>query len=187
MVDQQYIKVTSAIAMPKRLAIDQAFDQSIRNSPFYEPQFDHKFGLDNKDDSEDLADLLNRVDIMQNKERQRESEEDVISHDAEDEISTAESKAMGNSLMGSTTGWSLDDVEDSTAVTTEVEEDDTPLPSKFSTLVARHRKQTNGSRALNPAEVWQRFESSLVGGEEEIKTDKDANSIPKPETEDDVR
>lgn len=159
--------------MPKRLAIDEIFDQSIRNSPFYEPLLDQTFAKDTKGDDEDLADLLKRMDVVQGK-----PDDGIVNNEQslEDEIHEAETQAMGNSLVLSTVGWSLDDGQSS--MPGDVEEEDTPVSSKFSTLVARHRKQLDGSRALNPAEVWQRFESSLIGGEEEVKTDIDTNNTP---------
>lgn len=164
--------ITSAIPMPKRLPIDQAFDQSIRNSPFYEPRLEKSFANEQNDENEDLADLLKRMDIAR---------DEGLNND--EDIGEVESKTMGNSLVSSTTGWSLEE-DTVTTASADVEDEDTPVSSKFSTLVARHRQQiTDANRGLNPAEVWQRFESSLIGGEEEVKTDKDVNIADETEGE----
>lgn len=168
---QQQPTQTSAIPMPKRLPIDQAFDISIRNSPFYEPLLDHTFANEKTDDAQDLADLLDRMDAAKGASTEEEEHSDQIPNDGD---SLNESKSMGNSLVSSTIGWSLDDGQGPAVA--DAEDQDTVVSSTFSTLVARHRKQTDANRAINPADVWQRFESSLIGGEDEVKTDENVNT-----------
>lgn len=165
---------SAAIPMPRRLPIDQPFDQSIRNSPFYSAPgaLSNTIGdsevADRKQDNDDLADLLSRLDAAQSERMNQEQEVNETEDGGEsqdDEDVASRSPGVGNSLLSST-GWSTVDQpagDEEQPVVTEEQ----LVPSRFSMLVASHRKCVD--RPLNPAEVWQRFESSLIGGEEQVQ------------------
>lgn len=182
------VSASTSISMPpRRLPIDQAFDQSIRNSPFYEPHLSAAYGVHHDDDDDDLAALLDRVDVVSGDGRPTDEEDADTEKDAE---GTDNSSAMGNSVLRSAVGWSSadgavredgdrdDDADDGG------DDDESAVSTTFSTLVAKHRRQMGDEqRALNPAEVWQRFESSLVGGEDDVQSDE----VRQPETVDDAQ
>lgn len=120
----------------------------------------------------DLLDLIARMEAVERE--QREQAEADAAADAVVAATTTSVTAVakkrphlsrGNSVHSH--GWSersddgggggADDDEDALSTTTSSR---TAAASTFSTLVARHRRDAG---ALDPAEVWRRFEASLVG------------------------